>query len=132
MTASWDSVTTTEAAARAASSKFATDIVALDVSSQFPLADVFLLCSARNERMALSIADAVEEVLAKKNIRALRQEGRSEGRWVLLDFGDLIVHIFHEEERLYYQLERLWKDCPVVPTPVDETAQPDSESELGL
>jgi len=132
MTASRDSVTSTEAAARAASSKLATDIVALDVSSQFPLADVFLLCSARNERMALSIADAIEEALAKKNIRALRQEGRSEGRWVLLDFGDLIVHIFHEEERLYYQLERLWKDCPVVPTPADDGAQSDSESEPGL
>lgn len=132
MTASKDSVATTEVAARAASHKLATDIVALDVSAQFPLADVFLICSARNERMALSIADAIEEALGKRNIRTLRGEGRNEGRWVLLDFGDLIVHIFHEEERLFYQLERLWKDCPVVPVPLDEASQADSESKSGL
>jgi ribosome-associated protein len=115
MTASAESVTAVGIAAEAASSKLATDIVALDVSEHLPLADIFLLCSARNERMVLSIADAIEEALAQHKVRRLRHEGRGEGRWVLLDFGDVIVHVFHEEERLYYQLERLWKDCPVVP-----------------
>jgi ribosome-associated protein len=115
MTASPNALEHVAIAAQAASDKLATDIVALDVSEYLPLADIFLLCSARNERMVLSIADAVEEKLGEHGVRRLRQEGRGEGRWVLLDFGDVIAHIFHEEERLFYQLERLWKDCPVVP-----------------
>ncbi len=117
MTASTSALSAVEVAAHAALDKLATDLVALDVSEQMPLADVFLICSARNERMAMSIADEIEESLGEKGVRKLRQEGRSDGRWILLDFGDLIVHIFHEEERLYYQLERLWRDCPVVPIP---------------
>jgi ribosome-associated protein len=127
MTASADSLRAVEIAAHAASQKLATDIVALDVSDHLPLADIFLLCSARNERMVLSIADAVEEVLARHTVRRLRQEGRREGRWVLLDFGDIIVHVFHEEERLFYQLERLWKDCPVVPLALESAAEGDLE-----
>lgn len=63
----------------------------------------------------LAIAEAVEDRLLEAGVKRLRREGRSEGRWVLLDFGDLVVHVFHEEDRLYYSLERLWKDCPVVP-----------------
>jgi ribosome-associated protein len=105
------------AAAEAAANKLATDLVALDVSDQMPLTDVFLLCSGRNERMVMSIADEIEEVLGAKGIKKLRQEGRGLGRWILLDFGDVMVHIFHEEERLFYQLERLWRDCPVVALP---------------
>jgi ribosome-associated protein len=115
MTASAEALAQVAIAAQAASDKLATDIVALDVSAYLPLADIFLLCSARNERMVLSIADAMEEKLGAGGVRRLRQEGRGEGRWVLLDFGDVIAHVFHEEERLFYQLERLWKDCPVVP-----------------
>lgn len=117
MTATPQALESVAVAALAASDKLATDLVALDVSDQMPLTDIFLMCSGRNERMVLSIADAVEESLAEAGVRKLRQEGRSGGRWILLDFGDVIVHVFHEEERLFYQLERLWRDCPVVVLP---------------
>lgn len=114
MTAAPASIALARAAARAASDKLATDLVALDVSEQMPLTDIFVMCSARNERMVAAIADAVDDALREEGAPRLRQEGRSEGRWILLDFGDIVVHVFHEEERIYYQLERLWRDCPVV------------------
>ena len=91
-------------AAAAARDKLAMDLVALDVSDHIALTDVFLLCSGRNERMVQASADEVEKRLLEDGANRIRQEGRSEGRWVLLDFGDLVVHVFHEEERLYYQL----------------------------
>lgn len=102
-------------AALAADSKSGEDVVALDVSGPLPLTDVFLLATGRNERNVLSIASEVEDKLNEAGVKTLRREGRTEGRWVLLDFGDLVVHVFHEEDRMYYALERLWKDCPVVP-----------------
>ncbi|WP_136585539.1 ribosome silencing factor [Microbacterium hydrothermale] len=102
-------------AALAADSKSGDDIVALDVSEPLPLVDVFLLVTGRNERNVAAIADEVEEKLLEAGHKRLRREGRQESRWVLLDFGDLVVHVFHEEERVYYGLERLWKDCPVIP-----------------
>lgn len=102
-------------AALAADSKSGEDLVALDVSAPLPLTDVFLLATGRNERNVLSIASEVEDKLNEAGVKTLRREGRTEGRWVLLDFGDLVVHVFHEEDRMYYALERLWKDCPVVP-----------------
>jgi len=106
-------------AATAASDKLATDLVALDVSDQIALTDVFLICSGRNERMVQAIADEVEERLLADGAKRLRQEGRAEGRWILLDFGDVVVHVFHEEERLFYQLERLWRDCPLISLPAE-------------
>lgn len=102
-------------AARAADDKSGEDLVALDVSGPLPLTDVFLLVTGRNERNVQSIAGEVEDKLNEAGVKTLRREGRAEGRWVLLDFGDLIVHVFHEEDRMYYALERLWKDCPVLP-----------------
>nr|WP_210506626.1 ribosome silencing factor [Naasia sp. SYSU D00057] len=102
-------------AAVAADSKNALDPVALDVAGRLPLTDAFLLVSGRTERNVLAIAEAVEDRLLEAGAKTLRREGRSEGRWVLLDFGDVVVHVFHEEDRLYYSLERLWKDCPVIP-----------------
>ena len=102
-------------AARAADSKGGEDLVALDVSGPLPLTDVFLLVTGRVERNVVAIAGEVEDQLNEAGVKTLRREGRSEGRWVLLDFGDLVVHVFHEEDRMYYALERLWKDCPVVP-----------------
>ena len=104
-----------QAAALAADAKQAEDIVALDVSGPLPLTDVFLLATGRNERNVHAIADEVEDRLLELGVKTLRREGRTEGRWVLLDFGDLVVHVFHEEDRMYYSLERLWKDCPVDP-----------------
>jgi ribosome-associated protein len=101
-------------AAAAADSKSGEDLVALDVSGPLPLTDVFLLATGRNERNVQSIAGEVEDKLNEAGVKTLRREGRAEGRWILLDFGDLVVHVFHEEDRMYYALERLWKDCPVV------------------
>jgi ribosome-associated protein len=102
-------------AALAADAKQAEDLVALDVSGPLPLTDIFLLATGRNERNVLAIAGEIEDKLIQAGAKPLRREGRAEGRWVLLDFGDLVVHVFHEEDRMYYSLERLWKDCPVIP-----------------
>lgn len=112
-------------AAAAADSKQAEDLVALDVSGPLPLTDIFLLATGRNERNVVAIASEIEDMLIEHGSKPLRREGRAEGRWILLDFGDLVVHVFHEEDRMYYSLERLWKDCPVIPIdlPVRETAE---------
>lgn len=102
-------------AAVAADSKGGEDLVALNVSEPLPLVDIFLLVTGSSERNVAAIADEIEDRLIEAGHKRVRREGRAEARWVLLDFGDLIVHVFHSEERVYYGLERLWKDCPVVP-----------------
>jgi len=107
-------------AADAAASKGGEDLVALNVSEPLPLVDIFLLVTGNSERNVAAIADEVEDRLIEAGHKRVRREGRAEARWVLLDFGDLIVHVFHQEERVYYGLERLWKDCPVVPFDVAE------------
>ena len=114
MTASAYAIDLALVAARAASDKLAVDIVALDVSETLVITDVFLLCSAQNERQVKAIVDAVEGALDLIDIDPVRREGERDGRWVLLDFSDIVVHVQHEEERAYYQLERLWKDCPAI------------------
>jgi len=114
----------TVVAARAADAKQGDDIVALDVSGPLPLADVFLLVTGRSERNVLAICDEVEDRMIEAGAKPLRREGRSEGRWVLLDFGDVVVHVFHEEDRQFYSLERLWKDCPVIPVDLGTPAEP--------
>jgi len=103
-------------AAEAARDKLGEELVALDVTDPFALAEVFLIVSAKNERQAVAIAEAVEDELAKQGVKPRFREGKQTGRWVLMDFGDLVVHVMHEQEREYYSLERLWRDCPVVPT----------------
>ena len=103
------------AAAQAAADKLATDVVLLDVSERLVITDVFLIASAPNERHVESIVDAVEERLRRDGSKPLRREGEREGRWVLLDFVDVVVHVQHAEERAFYGLERLWKDCPTIP-----------------
>ena len=112
-------------AALAADSKQGDDLVALDVSGPLPLTDIFFLASGRNERNVQAIAQEIEDKLVEAGTKALRREGRAEGRWILLDFGDLVAHVFHEEDRMYYSLERLWKDCPAIPLdlPVAKTAE---------
>jgi len=102
-------------AAEAAAEKLGEDPVALDVTEPFALAEVFFIVSAKNERQATAIAEAIEDKLAESGHKARFREGYATGRWILLDFGDLIVHVMHETEREYYSLERLWRDCPVVP-----------------
>jgi ribosome-associated protein len=115
MTASDQALDSLALAARAADSKGGEDLVALDVSGPLPFADVFLLVTGNSERNVVAIADAVEDVLRAAGATTMHREGHNAGRWVLLDFGDLVVHVFHREERLYYGLERLWLDCPALP-----------------
>lgn len=102
------------AAATAAAEKLATDVVAIDVSEQLVITDVFLLASAPNDRQVKAVVDAIEDALREIGAKPIRREGTQEARWVLLDFADIVVHVQHEEERVYYALERLWKDCPVI------------------
>jgi len=111
--------------ALAADSKQADDLVALDVSGPLPLTDIFFLASGRNERQVQAIAGEIEDKMIEAGAKPLRREGRAEGRWILLDFGDVVAHIFHDEDRMYYSLERLWKDCPAIPLelPVAKTAE---------
>ena len=107
------------AAARAAADLKADEIIALDVSAQLVLTDVFLIASGTNERQVSSIVDAIERALHLLGAKPLRREGNRTARWVLLDFGDIVVHVQHAEDRVYYALERLWKDCPVIELPAD-------------
>jgi len=104
-------------AAQAAADKKAQDIVIIDVGDQLVITDVFLLASAPNERQVLSIVDAIEEKLLElpEKAKPVRREGERGGRWVLLDYVDMVVHVQHAEEREFYALDRLWKDCPVIP-----------------
>jgi ribosome-associated protein len=101
-------------AADAALEKVAENLVALDVSNPMPLTDIFLIASGRNERQVVAISDAIEQKLLEHGIKLLRREGKATGRWILLDFGDIICHIMHEQDRIYYSLERIWSDCPVI------------------
>jgi ribosome-associated protein len=110
-------------AAEAAAEKLAENIIAYDVSEQLVITDAFVLCSAANDRQVRSIVDEIEKRLREDaGAKPTRREGEREGRWVLLDYSDIIVHIQHEEDRVYYALERLWKDCPTVPLPEDINA----------
>ena len=114
MTASTEAVQAARAAAQAAADKLATDIIALDVSEQVIITDVFFLCSGANDRQVRAIVDAIEDRLREDGSKPIRREGEREGRWVLLDFGDMVVHVQLAEERVHYALERLWKDCPLI------------------
>ncbi|PFG40938.1 ribosome-associated protein [Georgenia soli] len=116
-------------AARAAADKKAQEIIALDVSERLVLTDVFLVVSGANERQVKAIVDAVDEALHKEGAKAVRKEGVGEARWVLMDYGDVVVHVQHEEDREYYALERLWKDCPVVDLPGDLYAPADGDGD---
>ena len=119
MRASARAVALAHATARAAHAIKALDVVALDVTAQFPLADIFVIASGSSERHVVAIAERIEEELAKVGATAVRREGVRQGRWALLDFSDVIVHVMHEDDRAYYDLERLWRDCAVVPLPED-------------
>ena len=117
MTATTKAVELAAVAAEAAADKLATNIIAYDVSEQLVITDVFLLCSASNDRQVRSIVEEVEEKLRMAGFRPVRREGERERRWVLLDYLDVVIHIQHAEEREYYALERLWKDCPRIELP---------------
>ena len=119
MAASERAVELAVVAARAASDRKAEEIIALDVSERLVLTDVFIIASASNERQVGAIVDAVEEAMLKAGAKPVRREGVRQARWVLLDFVEVVVHVQHAEDRVYYALERLWSDCPVLDLPPD-------------
>jgi len=128
-------VTATEAAielarqaGQAASDKLASDILLIDVSERLAITDVFVIASGNNERQVEAIVDAVEERLRLAGAKPLRREGKRDGRWVLLDYSDIVVHIQHTEERVYYSLQRLWKDCPTIEFHPDGQLTADGEA----
>jgi ribosome-associated protein len=101
--------------AQAAADKLATDVVLIDVSDRLAITDVFVVATGNNERQVEAIVDAVEEAARNAGRKPIRREGQRDGRWVLLDYGDVVAHIQHSEERVFYALERLWRDCPFIP-----------------
>ena len=121
MTATEQALETARVAVAAAADKKANNIVVLDVSEQLVITDCFVIASAPNERQVQAIVDNVEERMAAAGTKPVRREGAREGRWVLLDFVDVVVHVQHNEERSFYGLERLWKDCPRIDF-VEETS----------
>ena len=122
MTATDHAVTLVQTAARAASDKLAQHIMAFDVSDQLAITDAFVLASATNDRQVKAIVDEIEEKLRDLGEKPIRREGERDGRWVLIDYGDVVVHVQHEEERQFYALERLWRDCPLIELPAEVTA----------
>lgn len=122
MTATDRALELVRAAAQAASDKLADEIVAFDVSEQLVITDAFVVCSAPNDRQVKAIVDEVEDRLRELGAKPLRREGEREGRWVLLDYADIVVHVQHEEERTFYALERLWRDCPTIDLPDSVTS----------
>ncbi len=110
----------TRAAAEAAVDKLGTDLVAYDVSERLAITDVFLVVTAANERQVGAVVDGIEEALRSQDAKPVRREGEREQRWVLLDYLDLVVHVQHTEDRQFYALERLWRDCPEIALGVDE------------
>ena len=130
MTATPRAVELAVAAATAAADKQATEILALDVSDQLVITDVFVLAAAANDRQVRAVVDAVEEALKRLGASPVRREGLSEARWVLLDYADIVVHVQLAEDRQYYALERLWKDGPVIELP-EEVTRPRTSLEAG-
>ena len=112
----------TVAAARAAADKKAAHLTAIDVSERLGLTDVFLLASGSNDRHVHAIVDAVDEVMQSAGAKRRTREGFADAHWVLVDYGDVVVHVLQNEDREFYSLERLWKDCPLIELPEDLTA----------
>ncbi|MBF4161967.1 ribosome silencing factor [Nocardioides acrostichi] len=121
MTATDHAVELVHVAALAAGDKLGKELLAFDVSDQLAITDAFLLVSAGNDRQVKAIVDEVEDKLRDVGAKPIRREGQREGRWVLLDYGEIVVHVQHEEERRFYALERLWRDCPIIELPPEAT-----------
>ncbi len=112
MSASPQAIEIAKIAAQAAHDKKAENIALLDVSDHLVITDIFVIASANNEPQVGAIVDAVEKALSEKGLKPIRREGEREGKWVLLDYFEIVVHIQQAEERTLYDLERLWRDCP--------------------
>jgi ribosome-associated protein len=119
MTATDHAVQLVHAAALAAADKLATDQLAFDVSEQLAITDAFLLATGANDRQVRAIVDEIEDKLRELEAKPIRREGHRDGRWVLLDYGDVVIHVQHSEEREFYALERLWRDCPTIDLPAE-------------
>jgi ribosome-associated protein len=117
VTATPRAVELVETAALAAADKLADGIIAYDVSDQLVITDAFVLCSASNDRQVRSIVDEIELRMRQAGAGLVRREGDREGRWVLLDYLEVVIHVQHADERSFYSLERIWKDCPQIPLP---------------
>ena len=130
MTATDQAIEMARVAVGAAADKKAVDLLVLDVSEQLVITDCFVLASAPNERQVSAIVDGIEEKLREHGVKPTRREGTREGRWVLLDFTDIVVHVQHTEERGFYGLDRLWKDCPVLDFP-EARVEPDEPESSG-
>ena len=117
MSATAEAIDIARQAALAADEKLASNVVVLDVSEQLVITDCFVIASAPNERQVNAIVDNIEEKLREAGHKPVRREGTREGRWTLLDYIDVVVHVQHNDERNFYALERLWKDCPIVDVP---------------
>jgi ribosome-associated protein len=103
------------AAARAADDKQGSDIVVIDVGNVLPITSLFVVASASNSRLVRTIADAVTESVRNATGRSpVRTEGMAEAQWILVDYGDVVVHVFAEETRRYYEIERLYRDRPII------------------
>ena len=127
MSASAEAVRMAEVAARAAAAKLADDVLVIDVSEQLVITDCFVIASGSNDRQVIAIVDEVEEKMRLAGYKPARREGTREGRWVLLDYVDIVVHIQHEDERNFYALDRLWRDCPLVEVALDDVDPDPSE-----
>ncbi len=101
-------------AARAASEKQGRDVTVLDVGDLIAITDYFVICSGANDRHVKTLAEEIETALRGHGVKPVRREGEREARWVLLDFGDFVAHVFREDDREYYGLERLWADAPTL------------------
>lgn len=119
MSATPDAIELARTAARAAAERKAEQIIAIDVSERLALTDVFLIVSGANDRQVRSIVDAVDEAMLKAGAKRKMREGFDEARWVLIDYGDIVVHVQQTEDREFYSLERLWRDCPLIGLPAD-------------
>jgi ribosome-associated protein len=117
-------------AAVAAAEKKATDVMALDVGETLVVTDYFLIATGANDRQVHAISDAIEDALREAGARPIGREGERELKWVLLDYGDFVVHVFQAAEREFYRLEKLWSDAPRLELPV-EVSEPSGESEHG-
>ena len=117
--ASEESLEWARTAARAAAELKPTTIAAIDVSERLVLTEVFLVVSGSSDRQVRSLVDAIDEALLKAGVRRKRREGFDEGHWVLVDYGDLVVHVQQDEDREFYALERLWADCPSIALSVE-------------
>lgn len=130
MTATDRALSMAGVAAQAAADKKAADISIVDVSDRLAITDCFVIVTGTNERQVGAIVDAVEEAMRGAGEKPVRREGERDGRWVLLDYVDVVVHVQHSEERVYYALDRLWKDCPTIPF-VDAALPAETEEGAG-